>query len=255
MTEFKVISSDSHIIEPPDLWTTRIEAKYRDRAPYIRRGEDADNWYIEGDVDLGSLGTTVGAGQRYIDPSKMTTKAKIEQIPRGAYDPEAHIQDMHLDGVDAGVIYPSLGLRVFRVPDSGLLSAIMRTYNDWLSEFCGAYPDRLKGIAMVNVDDVQEGVEELKRTRKLGLAGAMISVFPQEGRSYKHTNYEPLWAHGPGPGYSFEPPYRHQPTGWRSGSWRLYPAPARDPGFPREQGQYRVASTAVTSGVGLLGSF
>ena len=194
MAEFKVISSDSHIIEPPDLWTTRIEAKYRDRAPYVRLGEDADNWYIEGNVDLGSLGTTVGAGQRFIDPSKMTTKAKLEEIPRGAYDPDEHVRDMHLDGVDAGVIYPSVGLRVFRVPDSGLLTAIFRTYNDWLSEFCGAYPDLLKGIAMVNVDDVQEGIEELKRARKLGLAGAMISVFPQEGRSYKHPNYEPLWA-------------------------------------------------------------
>ena len=194
MAEFKVISSDSHIIEPHELWTTRIEAKYRDRAPYIRHGEDADRWYIEGNVDMGSIGILVGAGQRYTDPSKITVKATLEQVPRGGNDPDEHLRDMDLDGVDAEVIYPSVGLRLFRVPDSGLFSAICSTYNDWLSEFCSTYPDRLKGIAMVNVDDVQEGVEELKRARKLGLAGAMISVFPQEGRSYRHPNYEPLWA-------------------------------------------------------------
>ena len=44
------------------------------------------------------------------------------------------------------------------VPDSAFLSEIFRGYNDWLAEFSAAEPKRLKGIAMINVDDVQEGV-------------------------------------------------------------------------------------------------
>jgi hypothetical protein len=28
-----VLSSDSHVFEPPDLWQTRIDAAFRDRAP------------------------------------------------------------------------------------------------------------------------------------------------------------------------------------------------------------------------------
>ena len=47
---------------------------------------------------------------------------------------------------------------------------------------------------MTNLDDIQEAIDELKRARKLGLAGAMIPVFPPEDRSYKSPEYDPLWA-------------------------------------------------------------
>jgi len=31
--QFKVLDSDIHIIEPPDLWQRYIDAEFRDRAP------------------------------------------------------------------------------------------------------------------------------------------------------------------------------------------------------------------------------
>ncbi len=194
MKEYKVISSDSHIIEPPDLWISRVESKYRERAPHIRHREGSDRWYGEGDVDMGSFGALIGAGLRYTDPSKITFEATLEEIPRGGFDPDEHIRDMDLDGVDAELVYPSIGLRLFRIFDTELLYELCRTYNDWLAEFCNAHPDRLKGAAVINLDNVEEGVQELKRAKKLGLAGAMISVFPQEeGRQYRNPDYEPLW--------------------------------------------------------------
>ena len=51
------------------------------------------------------------------------------------------------------------------------MSAIFRAYNDWLAEFCRTDPARLKGIAMINLDDVQDGIKELERAARLGLAG------------------------------------------------------------------------------------
>ena len=42
--------------------------------------------------------------------------------------------------------------------DTLLMSAISRAYNDCLAEFCRADPTRLKGIAMINLDDVQDGL-------------------------------------------------------------------------------------------------
>ncbi len=35
MSNYRVISSDNHVFEPVDLWATRGEAKFRDRAPRI----------------------------------------------------------------------------------------------------------------------------------------------------------------------------------------------------------------------------
>jgi predicted TIM-barrel fold metal-dependent hydrolase len=82
---------------------------------------------------------------------------------------------------------------VYRIPDSGLLSAIFRAYNDWLADFCQPYPHRLKGIAMLNVDSITDAVGELHRAATMGLAGAMIPLRPLEHR-YDHPMYEPLWA-------------------------------------------------------------
>jgi predicted TIM-barrel fold metal-dependent hydrolase len=80
------------------------------------------------------------------------------------------------------------------MPDSDLLTEIFRIYNDWLAEFCKPFPDRLKGIACINVDDVQSGVRELERCANMGLAGGMITVYPPEGHGYNQAEYEPLWA-------------------------------------------------------------
>jgi predicted TIM-barrel fold metal-dependent hydrolase len=82
---------------------------------------------------------------------------------------------------------------LYRVPDSQLLSAIFRAYNDWLADFCAPYPQRLKGIVMLNVDDVADAVGEIQRAANLGLAGAMIPLRPMDKR-YDHPDYDPLWA-------------------------------------------------------------
>jgi predicted TIM-barrel fold metal-dependent hydrolase len=74
------------------------------------------------------------------------------------------------------------------------MSAIFRAYNDWLAEFCSADRARLKGIAMVNLDDVEEGIAELERAARLGLSGAMIAEYPLEDRRYDRSEYEPFWA-------------------------------------------------------------
>src|SRR5207249_3141662 len=66
-------------------------------------------------------------------------------------------------------------------------------YNDWIADFCRASPDRLQGIAMLNVDDVEEGCQELERCAKLGLVGAFIPVSPLPDRPYRHPIYERLW--------------------------------------------------------------
>ena len=76
---------------------------------------------------------------------------------------------MDIDGIDVGIIYPSAGLQLFKQPNSELLTAVFRAYNNWLAEFCQTSPERLKGIAMLNIDNVRVGVKELERCAKLVL--------------------------------------------------------------------------------------
>ena len=156
--------------------------------------DGVDHIFLEGDQYLASIGLISGAGTRFEEPEKISNEGRFEDVPAGGYDPDEHIRDMRLDGVAGEVLYPSQGLFFFKMRDSKLLSAIFQAYNDWLGEFCAAYPDRLKGVAMVNVDDVADGVLELERATQLGLVGAMITEYPAEARRYDSSEYEPLWA-------------------------------------------------------------
>ena len=193
MSNFLVVSSDNHVFEPADLWTDRVDAKFKDRAPRIQRFEDGEWWVCDGNQVVG-LGAGAQAGKRFDEPESMTLADESENLRPGGWIPEEHIKDMDLDGVDVSIIYPTVGLLMYGVPDKELLTNVFRVYNDWLAEFCSALPNRLKGIAALNIDDVAEGVNELKRCHKMGLVGAMITVYPPEDRPYSSPEYEPLWA-------------------------------------------------------------
>jgi predicted TIM-barrel fold metal-dependent hydrolase len=198
MADYKLISADSHIVEPPDMYTGRIDPKFRDRAPKMERrktesGREYDAWMING-MQVGTLGAVMQAGQRFEDPSQIDFLGVWEDVRKGGYDPHAMIVENEEDGVWGSCLQPSQGLFWYRLPDSELLTEICRVYNDWITEFCKPYPERLKGIAMLNVDDIEEGCRELERAKKLGLVGAFIPVSPLADKPYRDPAYDRLWA-------------------------------------------------------------
>ena len=198
MGEYRIISSDNHVVEPPDLWTTRIEPKFRDRGPRVERDEEGHAfWYVDGVKSQSFASMASQPGVRFENPQDLKQYDEWENARLGAYIPEEAIKDMDIDGVDVGLIYPSVGqIMYFSVKDSLLMDAVCRVYNDWVAEFCSASPKRLKGICMINLDDVQIGVKELERCAKMGYVGAMIANPPpiEYGRSYRSPEYEPFWA-------------------------------------------------------------
>ena len=189
-----ILSSDSHVFEPPDLWTRRIDKEFRDRAPRMMRVGGVDHLVIEDGQMIAGIGLISNAGARYDAPETISDHARFEDVHVGGYEPGQHLKDMAIDGVFGEVLYPSQGLFYYKVADSLLFSAICRAYNSWLAEFCSADINRLKGIAMINIDDVVDAVRELERAAKLGFVGAMIAEYPLEERRYDHPDYETFWA-------------------------------------------------------------
>ena len=197
MADYKLISADSHIVEPPDLYKDRVEAKFRDVLPRMERrktpaGREYDAWFV-GDVQVATLGVVIQAGQRFEDPSQIDFLGVWEDVRKAAYEPHEMVKGLEEDGVWGACLQPSQGLFWYRIPDSDLLSAICGAYNDWIADFCKPYPDRLKGIAMLNVDDVDEACAELERCAGMGIVGAFIPVYPLPDRPYRHAIYERLW--------------------------------------------------------------
>lgn len=190
MAEPQVLSADSHVIEPPDVWETRIDPKFRARAPRLDRREDGDYFTFEGLRPLavaglsaaGKFATGVAANGRWEDT-----------VLRGAYDPHARLPEMETDGIVAEVLYPTVGLGMFAIDDPALRHACFAAYNDWVADYCAVYPDKLKGIGMVDTEDVDAAVAELKRLRTLNLVGAMISVQP-DSTAYVEPEFDPFWA-------------------------------------------------------------
>ena len=198
MSDYKIISGDTHIVEPPDLYASRMDAKMRNRAPYIKRqktpqGVDFDAWFI-GDLQVVQLGAVTQAGRRFDDPEKIDFVGVWEDVREGAYKPDAMLKELEIDGVWGAVVQPSQGLFWYHLDDSELLSAICHAYNDWIADFCRPQPQRLKGIGMLNVDNPEEACVELERCARLGLAGMFIPVTPLPERPYRHSMYERLWA-------------------------------------------------------------
>src|SRR5262249_17333291 len=116
-----------------------------------------------------------------------------EDVRKAAYEPHAMLAELEADGVWGACLQPSQGLFWYRLSDSDLLSALCRAYNTWIADFCRAAPHRLKGIGMLNVDDVDEASRELERCAALGLAGASIRVGPWPDGPFRHPMYDRLW--------------------------------------------------------------
>ena len=194
MPSYRIISSDNHVHEPVDLWTSRMEPKFKDRAPHIEHLEAGDWWFCDGRNVGTSGGGGAEAGVRFKDPDKLNAGHRMEEARLGGYIPEEHVKDLDLDGMDVSILYPTTGVMLYGTQDSELLTSICSAYNDWVAEFFNAIPSRLKGIAMLNVDDVGVGIKELERCAKMGYVGAMIAVYPREAQLYDNPAYEPFWA-------------------------------------------------------------
>lgn len=145
---YRLINGDGHVTEPGDLWTKRVSAAMRDRAPRMQRFEQGDAWIIEGVKDPVNFGWNNCAG---LEPEQMTGWVKFDEMRRGGYDPAARIQEMTRDGVDAEVLFPTprLSQAIFAHPEEAYHLEMVRAYNDWLSEFCAHDPSRLCGAVMM----------------------------------------------------------------------------------------------------------
>ncbi len=81
-----LISADSHVLEPPNLWLDYIEPAYRDTAPRIVSEDAEDKWYI-GDTPIASIGTVSAAVNRFENLDELRLEGRCDAVPKAAYQP------------------------------------------------------------------------------------------------------------------------------------------------------------------------
>jgi predicted TIM-barrel fold metal-dependent hydrolase len=192
--DYQLISADSHINEPPDLWRDRVPTKFRDRAPRIEHFEQGDAWVMEGALDAINFGANCCAG---LPPEERSPWIPWEAVRAGGYDSAARVAEQDQDGVDAEILYPTprVGNQVFwHVNDPEFHVDCVRAYNDWLSEYSSYAPDRLWGVALMPNIGADTAIEELHRALALpGMRGVLLGQYPHGGEQMAPED-DAFWA-------------------------------------------------------------
>ena len=181
----KVISADSHVQEPPELYE-RIPKSLRHRAPHIVERDGARYLVVDGRrprrLDIAETRTTEEDRDR-----------EFRKDPSGGRDLDRRLADLERDGVSAEVIYPNQSLGLFMSPAPDYQLAVAKAWNDWASEHFGAHRDRFAPVAMTPVHDVDAAVAEVERAAKLGYRSIKVPITNHE-YPYNRPEYEPLWS-------------------------------------------------------------
>jgi hypothetical protein len=128
----RVLSADSHTVEPGDLWTSRLDRKFRDSAPHIEMRGSTALLFAPG-IRPFAVGGISASGKSGEDLAKHW-KTGYEAVRPSGWDPAERLKDQDVDGVEGEVLYTSLGLPLFALPDLELQQACFSAYHDWLSE-------------------------------------------------------------------------------------------------------------------------
>jgi uncharacterized protein len=186
-----IISADSHVTEPPGTYVDRIDHQYKDTAPHMVRDEKLGDVFLVKDFPRPiNVALAAAAGK---DSSELrTTGARFEEMHRGGWDPNARMADQQRDGVAAEVIYPTVGMILCNHRDFDYKKACFDAYNLWIAEYCDPHRDRLIGVGQTAMRSVEEGIEDLRKMKELGLKGVMMPGNPKL-EDYDSPIYDPFF--------------------------------------------------------------
>ncbi|TMA63631.1 MAG: amidohydrolase [Deltaproteobacteria bacterium] len=185
----RLISADSHVNPPPDLWVRDAPRHLADRVPRVESTPEGDVWVVDRKTQP-VQGLSFMGGRDYKD---YRPRVVYKEMRPGSWDPQARLADMDQDGIAVDVLY---GGGPMRYDDPELRRWCIARYNDWLFELERASGGRLVGIPVIPIDSLDEALAELRRVLAKGARGVQVEAFPDnQGRPhYSDPVWEPLWS-------------------------------------------------------------
>ncbi len=200
LSEMPIIDIDSHYTEPPELWTSRAPARWKDLAPRVVKLEGKDCWIADRDVLLSPPGFCVIRR----DGSKVQGKVSLEtfeEMTPAATHVEARLRKLDELGLTLQVVYPNVlgfaGASLMQVKDAALRSFCITGYNDGVAELQARSGGRLFPQALLPFWDAEQSVKELIRCHEeLQLTGFALPDSPENwGLPSLHmSHWDPLWS-------------------------------------------------------------
>ena len=198
--DVEVIDADTHFTEPPDLWTSRAPAAYKDRVLHIEQHNGVPTWVVDG-VELGFA---KGGGVVDHDGGKIpfldSADKGMDWVHPGAWDVNARLAVMDECGIHAQVLFPNVvGLGGHRlnteVKDEALRLLCVEIYNDAMAQIQEESNRRFLPMPVMPAWDVDKCVKETERCAGLGLRGINMTSDPQDLGSPDLANrgWDPFW--------------------------------------------------------------
>jgi hypothetical protein len=153
-----IVSADSHVMEPADLWTERVSADLRDIAPQVRKNEDAPGYSFHAPTLPPSTVAGAWAAGLTVTSQEHLEKAGYESARPSGWDRGTAEGPRRRRRARRSAVRDA-GMRLYRMTDAALQQEFFRVYNDWLAEFCAYDPQRLHGLGLVSLWDVDAGAE------------------------------------------------------------------------------------------------
>ena len=184
---YQLISADSHILEPPHLWTEYMPRKFHPKAPkVVSDGEGGEAWQFSPDIPPAPIGIYASAGRKHEEVR--WTGVTFAAANQGNFSAGPRLKEQDVDGVDAEVLFGSARMmsHFFSDPDPEFQMAGVQAYNNWLAqEFVKVAPDRLIGLAAMPALGVEQAIAEMERCAGLGFRGVWLNTFPSVGETIR----------------------------------------------------------------------
>jgi uncharacterized protein len=190
----KVVDTDTHQMEPPRMWETHIETRFKTHAPRPQTIDGRHTMAVEGE-SLTNEGKYPFSTPEFL-AALMRGMQRFERARGAAFNAQSRLQDMDEQGVDVQILYPTVGGQLLgrEFEDTELLAACCRAYNDWSAAYCQADAQRLRWAAMLPLQDIELAIAEARRAAANGAVSFYVRPNPIKGRNLSHRDYFPLWA-------------------------------------------------------------
>jgi uncharacterized protein len=193
--QYNLMSADGHLEVPPERWVHRVPEKYRERAPRtVHLPDGGDAQMIEGQplLEANFLDLRAGRAEGTWQPFGL----KVADAA-GTGSAEQRVKEQDEDGLDAEVLFPAMvaGPVFWRnIAHDEVYKAIIRGYNDWLAEeYCAVAPDRLFGMGVMPITNVDDAIDEMAYCKKLGLKGIQLGALPN-AKGFPTPEDDKFWA-------------------------------------------------------------
>jgi predicted TIM-barrel fold metal-dependent hydrolase len=197
-----IVSVDDHVVEPPDLWTSRLPSRYRDIGPHVEYhpmgtpilaggtyvespGTDGPPvaWWCYEDHRYSVKRLIAAAGYPPDEIGLQGVTYDDDDMRPGCWQPAARLADMDLNQVEASLCFPNYprfcGQLFLRGKDKELARLCVEAYNDWMvEEWFGSSRGRLVPLCLVPLWDAELAAAEVRRNAARGARAAAFSECP-----------------------------------------------------------------------------